>query len=457
MVTIRGYRPADMRPHTGPPTDPRHGDTRKWPRLNADELLEFRRDLHRNPEPAFLEIGTAARIERAIEGLPVSVLTGKAAQRLDAVVDFPPAAVLDAWQERAVRSGVAADRARYFREYGTALVVDLDGDRPGPRWGLRVDTDALPIRESADPAHAPAALGFASADGAMHACGHDAHATIGVGLLHRLSDRAFPGSLRVLFQPAEEGVRGAQTMIDAGAADDVEAMLAIHVAGEFALGTVVGSFTGGLATRKLRVTFTGRASHAAGAPEAGRNALIAAAMSALGIMAIPRYGSVDTRLNVGTLTAGEATNVVPSRAVMGCEARASDDDVIDDLVDRIRAVVDGAALTQGVTADLTVTGRSATVAPDDELVDRIVDVARAHPAVDTVHRTKTLAGSDDAALSIRHVQQRGGLGAYLMIGASSPGPHHSDTFDVDERSIPLAIDVLEALIRAGHVRPLTDG
>jgi aminobenzoyl-glutamate utilization protein A len=416
--------------------------------VNNEQLSAFRRELHRNPEPAFVEFGTAARVEAAIEGLPVTVLTGRDAQHLEPVVNFPSPSTMDEWEARAIASGVPAERARYFRRNGTALVVDLEGNRPGPRWGLRVDIDALPMRESTDPTHFPAAHGFASVNPAMHACGHDTHATMGVGLLHRLADHDFPGSLRILFQPAEEGVRGAQTMLDAGVADGIDRMLAVHVAGDTPLGTVVGSFTGGMATRKLKVDFTGKASHAAGTPEAGRNALLAAAMSALAIMAIPRFGSVDTRLNVGTLVAGDGVNIVPSTATMTCEARATVDATVDELVDRVRSIVEGSALAQGVAVTLALMGQSATVRPDDELVDLIVETAKARSAVEAVERTRSLAGSDDANLLIRHVQQRGGQGAYVMVGASSPGPHHSATFDVDERAIPLGMDVLESLIRA---------
>ncbi len=289
--------------------------------------------------------------------------------------------------------------------------------------------------------------GFASTNGAMHACGHDAHATIGVGLLHRLSDHDFEGTLRVLFQPAEEGVRGAQTMIDAGVADEIDNMLAVHMAGDMAVGGVVGSFTGGMATRKLKVDFTGKAAHAAGTPEAGRNALLAASMSVLGIMGLPRFSSADTRLNVGTLVAGDGVNIVPSSAVMTCEARATDDEVVDELADRVRSIVEGASLAQGVRANVAVMGQSATVAPDDELIDRIVDVATAHDDVTEVIRTRAFAGSGDANLLIRHVQRRGGKGAYLMVGAGSPGPHHSENFDIAEESIPTAIEILESLIR----------
>jgi aminobenzoyl-glutamate utilization protein A len=417
--------------------------------VEFEQLRAFRRELHRNPEPAFTEIGTAARIEQAVAGLPVAVLTGKEAHDLSAVVDYPAPETLERSEDAAIAAGVAPERARYFRENGTALVVDLEGSEPGPAWGLRVDIDALPMRESTDRAHFPAANGFAATNGAMHACGHDANATMGVGLLHRLADRDFAGSLRVLFQPAEEGVRGAQTMIDAGVADGIDRMLAIHLAGGSPLGAVIGSFTGGMATRKLKVNFDGLASHAAGAPEAGRNALLAASMSALAIMAVPRFSSADTRLNVGTLVAGDGVNIVPSSAVMTCEARATDDLVVDELVDRIRSIVAGTAAAQGVAADVAVMGQSATLSPDDELIDRIVDAATGSPAVTEVIRTQTLAGSDDANLLIRHVQGRGGQGAYIMVGASSPGPHHSESFDAAEESIPIGIDILESLIRRG--------
>jgi aminobenzoyl-glutamate utilization protein A len=132
---------------------------------------------------------------------------------------------------------------------------------------------------------------------------------------------------------------------------------------------------------------------------------------------------------------------------MTCEARASDDEVVDELVDRIRAITEGAALAQGVRVSIAVMGQSATVAPDDEMIDRIVEVSTTHPDVTEVVRTRAFAGSDDANLLIRHVQRRGGKGAYLMVGAGSPGPHHSETFDVAEEAIPIAIDILESLVR----------
>ena len=236
-------------------------------------------------------------------------------------------------------------------------------------------------------------------------------------------------------------------MIDARALDGIDHMLAIHVAGGMPFGEVVGSFTGGMATRKLLVNFSGRASHAAGMPEAGRNALIAASTGAIGIMGIPRFSTADTRVNVGTLIAGDGVNIVPAAATMTCEARATDDEVVEEVTARIREIVAGASLAQGVEHDVAIMGQSATISPDEEMIDLLVNAFSKHPKVGKVHRTQTFAGSDDANLMIRHVQLHGGIGAYLMVGASSPGPHHSATFDADERTIPLAVDVLETLLR----------
>jgi aminobenzoyl-glutamate utilization protein A len=91
--------------------------------VEFEQLRAFRRELHRNPEPAFAEIGTAARIEQAIAGLPVTVLTGKEAHDLSSVVEYPTPETLERWEAAAVAAGVPAGRARYFRENGTALVL----------------------------------------------------------------------------------------------------------------------------------------------------------------------------------------------------------------------------------------------------------------------------------------------------------------------------------------------
>jgi aminobenzoyl-glutamate utilization protein A len=238
-------------------------------------------------------------------------------------------------------------------------------------------------------------------------------------------------------------------MIEAGVVDGVDRMLAIHVSGGEPTSKVMGSSTGGMATQKLLVTFDGVAAHASGAPEHGRNALAAAAMATLGILGLPRFHVADTRLNVGTLHAGDNVNIIPAHAVLTCEARAADDEVLLDLAARVRRVIEGAAAAYGVDSAVQVTGQAPTLAPDEGLIDLVVAAAGEVGGVASVARTVRQAGSDDANTMIRLVQSRGGTGAYVRVGASSPAPHHNPFFDVEEAAIGTGIDVLEQLLRRG--------
>lgn len=417
--------------------------------MDRDQLIGFRRDLHRHAEPGFLEYRTAGRIEAALAGLPISVRSGREVQDLSGVVNYPDPATREHWAQLAIAAGADRARTAYFVEHGTALVAEVAGNRTGPTWALRTDIDALPIREADDDHHAPAREGYNSTTGSMHACGHDCHATIGVSLLHRLSDHDFPGVVRVFFQPAEEGVRGAQTMIDAGVLQGVDKMLGVHVAGGKPTSAIVGSVVGGMATRKLAVTFRGVAAHASGSPQDGRNALLAAATASLSIMSLPRFSGTDTRLNVGTLHAGDNVNIVPALAELTCEARAADDQVIEDLTARVRQVIAGAAAAYGVKQQTVITGRAVTIAPDDELVDRIVAAARRLEPIPEIARTGPQGGSDDVNLMIKKVQANGGQGAYINVGANSPAPHHNPYFNPDEGVIFTAVDLLESVFRAG--------
>lgn len=417
--------------------------------MDREQLITFRRDLHQYAEPGFLEYRTAGRIEAALAGLPITIRSGSQVQDLSGVVNHPDQRTRDHWAELAVTNGADPERTTYFARHGTALVAEVTGNRQGPTWALRTDIDALPIREADDDQHLPAKEGYNSTTGAMHACGHDCHATIGIGLLHRLSDHDFPGTVRIFFQPAEEGVRGAQTMIDAGVLDGVDRMLGVHVSGGRPTSTVVASVVGGMATRKLAVTFRGVAAHASGSPQDGRNALLAAATASLSIMSLPRFSGTDTRLNVGTLHAGDNVNIVPALAELTCEARADDDEVIEDLTARVQQVIAGAAAAYGVQQETVITGRSVTISPDDELVDKIITASQRLPDVPEIVRYAPQGGSDDVNLMIRGVQASGGQGAYINVGANSPAPHHNPYFNPDEESIFTAVDLLESIFRAG--------
>lgn len=144
--------------------------------------------------------------------------------------------------------------------------------------------DALDLNEQHDDSHRPHRDHFASCNaGMMHACGHDGHTAIGLGLAHVLKQYAaqLNGVIKLIFQPAEEGTRGARAMVAAGVVDDVDYFTAIHIGTGVPAGTVVCGGDNFMATTKFDVQFSGVAAHAGGKPEDGRNALLAAAQAAL--------------------------------------------------------------------------------------------------------------------------------------------------------------------------------
>lgn len=411
-------------------------------------MTDLRRVFHAHPEPAFTELWTSATIAADLRRLGYRVRTGPDAMDLALVPAAPDAEALAAAAARARAWGAPDAGLDAVRDGCTAVIADLDGDRPGPSVAVRVDMDALPLLESHDDAHAPARGGFVSAhDGFMHACGHDGHVAIGLALARRLADRDFPGRVRLLFQPAEEGGRGARAMIGAGAVEGVDRLYAIHLGLGLPSGTVAAGTHGFFATAKLRVTFTGRQAHASAAPEEGRNALLAAASATLGLHALPRFGAADTRVNVGLLHAGTAPNIVASHAEMLAELRSTDGDVCDELERRGRAVLDGAATAHGVEVAVERIGHSTTADCHPDAVAAVTAAARGVPGVAEVAPSHPIGASDDATLLMRAVAEQGGAATYIGFGASSPAPHHSPEFDIDESSLPIAVATLENVVR----------
>ncbi len=409
--------------------------------------MALRREFHAHPETAFREVRTTARVAEILTGLGVEPRTGEGVITLPGIVDYPSDAELDAAAERAVESGADATWVETVRRDGTAVVADLEGSRPGPVWALRFDTDALPIEESSSAEHVPQKEGFRSTfEHTMHACGHDGHVAIGLALAERLKqDPDFAGTVRFLFQPAEEGGRGARAMIRAGALDGVDRFVALHLGLDLPLGHVVGGAVGAFATTKLRAHFTGIASHAAAAPQDGRNALAAAAAGTLAVLGQPRWSTTDTRVNVGTLHAGDGVNIIPAWAELTAETRALDADVQTEMTRRVTQALEGAAASYGCEVEIIETGGSTTI-DSDEVVAAAV---RAHALAMglSAETFGPMGGSDDASLFLAEVHKRGGSGSYVMVGADNPAPHHNPAFDVDEQALAQSVDLLEALVR----------
>lgn len=416
-------------------------------------LIEDRRELHRRPELGFCEIETAAFIYQRLQSL-LDTAAGDALLTGDDVIDtklIPGLTehMIQASMTRAREQGVPAEYVEMFSGGRTGIVTDVQGNRPGPIVGLRTDFDGLGVSESTSDDHAPMRLGFASTNkDVMHACGHDGHVAVALEIIKRLTqNRDFPGIMRIIFQPAEEGVRGAMVTKES-VTDDVDIMLGMHLGLGLEAGEVGAGTHGQLATEKTQVVFTGRQAHAAMAPEQGRNALLAACSAALSLHALPQRADANTRLNVGVLTAGTGLNIIANRAEMNVEYRADDREVLADLKKRFSAVIEGSAMQYGVESEIVPLGRATTLVCDQPVIDKAMSALEGIDGVEKSHETVLFAASDDVSIFIERVQDKGGQGTFLIVGCSSPGPHHSGLFDIDESSLPIAVSWIEEIVRA---------
>jgi aminobenzoyl-glutamate utilization protein A len=423
----------------------------------SDHLVALRRDLHRHPEPAWREFYTTARIVAEIERIGVDELhLGPDAIDASERFQVPDAAEIDEWRQRALDAGADPQVVEQLDEGVTGAVAVLrKGDHEnGPTVALRVDIDALPRAESTDDAHVPAREGFRSETGAMQACGHDAHATFGVGILERIEESDFEGTFKLLFQPAEEVIGGGKPLARSGHLDDIDYLLAAHVGLDHPTGEVVAGIDGFLAVTQLRAEFTGEGSHAGARPEQGRNAVQALAAAVQNLYAIPRHSEGATRINAGQVGGGTASNIVPEAAFLQGEVRGETTELRDYMLERAEQVIESAASMHSCEAAVDIEGAAPSATSDEALVALVHDLAADIAGVESVVRRDDLGGSEDATELMHHVQERGGEAAYVCIGTDHPGGHHAATFDVDERSLPIGIDLLTAAVLAvGRDRP----
>ena len=289
------------------------------------EAVRIRRDLHAHPEEGWMEYYASALVASHLEALGLEVLVGDAVTASPRM-GLPTVARLDAAYDRALKAGADARWLRAMKGGKTGVVGILRGGE-GPVVALRFDLDALPLAESDADDHVPVREGFASTwQGTMHACGHDGHTAIGLGVAKLLATHRtqLRGTVKFLFQPAEEGVRGADAMIRKGHLDDVDVLLGAHIQSNATFnGKLIPSASGALATTKLDVHLHGRASHAGSAPEEGHNVMRGVAAIIQGLYGIPRHSAGASRVNVGTVHAGSGRNVVADDAMMEMEVRGA--------------------------------------------------------------------------------------------------------------------------------------
>lgn len=413
------------------------------------QLISLRREFHMYPEAGWTEFRTTARIieELLSDGIPVR--WGKDIHSREHMLGLPPENILEqAWQLALDQTGLE-DILTPMRGGYTGCIARIDGALPGKTTLFRVDIDSCQLEECNDSSHIPARDGFASRrPGCMHACGHDAHAAIGIGvakLLWQQRDKLC-GRVYILFQPAEEGLRGAASMAVSALPDNCDQLIGLHVGiHDLPIGTVAASCSGFLSSTKLDIAFHGKAAHAGLCPELGRNALAAGARAALDLLALPEKQSGLCRVNVGTFHAGSGRNIIPAEARLAAETRSDDAEQNVQLCTKAEAICAEAANTYGCTVDIIKMGGANSAECDSVLVSRVSDILANIPQVTQLLPSISFGGSEDITTLMHTVQSRGGLATELLLGMPLKSPHHSSRFDIDEKVICLGAEILLTL------------
>jgi aminobenzoyl-glutamate utilization protein A len=416
----------------------------------ADQLTAWRRDFHRHPELGFCEFRTASRVATTLAAHGWRVAAGAEVMHAEARTEVPPAAEIAAACAEALRDGADPAWVARFGDGLTGVVGTLDTGRPGPTVAFRVDMDALPVRESDEPAHSPVREKFSSTrPGRMHACGHDGHTAIGLGLAATLPAlaRDWRGKIKLIFQPAEEGCRGAKSMVEAGVLAEVDYYFATHLGiSLLETGAIACGTDKILATIKLDAAFRGTAAHAGVDPHLGRNALLAAATATVQLHAISRHGEGASRVNVGLLSGGTARNIVPDRAALKLEVRGATTAVCRWMAAEAERVLRAAAAMHGVEVAIEQVGESIS-APCDDTARAAVRRAAVATGAPRIVEYSPLGASEDATFMMAAVQARGGAATYLIVGTPLPAGHHHPRFDIDEAALPRAVALHTAIAR----------
>ena len=364
--------------------------------FTQESIAALRREIHSKPEPGWAEFVSSARAIEKLESLGFTVKCGREVINPDFIRGA---------NRRQIEEGLAFAKSQGVKEEilerldgVTGVVGLLETGRPGPVMAIRFELDEL--------------------------C----------------------GTLKLLFQPAEEGVRGARPMAESGIVDDVDFLYCGHLGCDIPGGTVVTAPEKFLCTTKLDYRFRGTPSHAGMQPEVGRNALMAAAGAAMSLMALPRHGEGMTRVNVGYLRAGEGRNVIASTAEMQVEVRGETAKINTYMYEEAKARVQGAAAMYGVSVEEEVMGEAVDFVPDLPLRDAAAEVAKNAPYVDKVQTTMNFNGSDDATVLIKRVQEKGGQGAYLVVGSDLAAGHHQSAFDFEEKHLLTLFTIYRDLI-----------
>lgn len=416
------------------------------------KILAYRRHFHAHPETGWLEYATAAFIADELSALGFDVKRGKEVMNDSGLMGLPSEQENQKAFAKAERI-YGSEKMKPFANHCTAVAGIMDCGE-GPSVAIRVDMDALPITESGDENHLPNQKGFASVySGIMHSCAHDAHSAIGLGVAHYLvkNSEHLKGKVILLFQPAEEGVRGAAAIVKSDFLKEADYLFAAHLWSNMPFGKIVCSQNGTVATDKLDVTFLGKSAHAGICPEKGNNAVLAAANCIVGLHDIHLEGEGLARVNVGKVIGGTARNIIADQASLEMEFRAVNFERESQLLKEAEELIRHAAQLQNCSFTIQKVGEAAGAHGDTDLAEQIKSEAeKIDLFTDIVVSDEVNRGSEDFTSLMNAVQNSGGKACFMGIGASLKGKdlqHHTPDFDIDERAMQPTAELFYNLIK----------
>lgn len=370
-----------------------------------EELVRIRRDIHAHPELGFEEVRTSALVASRLRELGLDVRTGLA------------------------KTGVAAL---------------LEGVREGPTLMLRADMDGLPVDERNEVAYRSRTRGV------MHACGHDGHTSILLGAASVLADlrEHLQGSVRFVFQPAEENLGGARLMIEHGVLENpqVDAALGLHLITSLPFGYVglkQGPFMASVDLFTARIH--GRSGHSA-MPEGSVDAIVTASRIVAGLaenLAAALRRNEGFLVNVGTVRGGTAPNVVADLVELQGTVRCLDDELRPRIKPAMEEYLAGCCSGHGASFELAYEDGYPVLINEGGMTALVKSVSSHILGADKVLEIPPVLASEDMAFYLREVP-----GCFFFVGAGPVDPsrpipaHHSPYFDMDERALGLGLEIL---------------
>jgi amidohydrolase len=403
-----------------PATGPLAADIERFTDAVEPELIEWRRHLHQHPELSNREVGTSKYVAERLRSFGLEPQTGVAK---------------------------------------TGVVAVLKGGQPGPVVALRADMDGLPVREEVDLPFASRVTSEYEGNkvGVMHACGHDTHVAILLAtarVLTQMQDR-IPGSVKFIFQPAEEGApldegpAGAQLMVKEGVMQGVAAVFGLHVFANVPTGTITyrsGPFMA--ASDQFDILVTGKQTHGS-APWRGVDPIVVGAQIVNALQTIVSRNVDITRLpaivSVGQFQSGVRNNIIPETARLVGTIRTFDDEVQNDIHARVRRIAEGIAAGAGATVDVKIHRGYPVTSNDPELTRRMLPTLE-RVAPGKVKESELITGAEDFTY-----YQRQAPGLFVFLGITPPEQvgkapaNHSPLFFADEKALPTGVRALANL------------